>query len=142
MSYRCHEHGWRLPCDECQAIWDEYRQFVAGANWRNTCLEETAHYDLWLHHRNSCKKLKKMTSGTLVVMSQALTESAATLNAEKLAQAAKLIEEVVKELNIDTHKCPTCGLVVKENWTEYQMNEQLAAAIKRIQEAKRRLQEP
>jgi hypothetical protein len=51
---------------------------------------------------------------------------------EKLKEAAALIEEVQSDLNIHYYECKSCGHKVYENWSEYQANDQLKAALDRI----------
>lgn len=47
-------------------------------------------------------------------------------NAEKLVEAAKLIEEVKKTLNTREKTCGCCGLKAKENWPQHGVAERLA----------------
>lgn len=56
---------------------------------------------------------------------------------EKLTEAARLLDEVRAELNVNAQVCQCCGLTKKENWSEAQLAESLravAAKIRRLME--------
>lgn len=50
----------------------------------------------------------------------------------KLEQARRLIEQVRDSLSLDSSVCECCGLTKYHNFDQYQVREQLNAAINRL----------
>lgn len=51
---------------------------------------------------------------------------------EHLERAQREVEIVEGQLNDRAHACATCGCKVRENYTQYLMREQLAAARNKL----------
>ena len=54
-------------------------------------------------------------------------------NRQRLQEALQLIEQAQKGLNREGRECPSCGLCVRENWSEHQVGETLRGALTRLQ---------
>lgn len=53
-------------------------------------------------------------------------------NAEKLREAARLIEEVRRAMNTREKICDCCGHKTKESWSEHQVAERLEGLPKKL----------
>lgn len=53
-------------------------------------------------------------------------------NRQRLEEAKKLLEEATGSLNKASHKCPTCHLTVREDWSQEQAATTLSGLVKKI----------